>query len=149
MFLSDAPALPKLLGSCSIKDWKHQTLQIRVAVALARQRHTGWVQRMNNSLPCGQTLCCETNIQQHLCAWRKEKRFFSRGRTSAQHHLDCAFSKLSEYRYPWQEWQIAPAEAEFSVRHLCWTGPGIIGNIIRTGYQTWQKCSWYWTMILN
>lgn len=67
---SDAPALPKLSGSCSIKDREHQTLQIRAAVALVRQSHTGWVQRMNNSLPCAQTLCCETNIQQHLCAWR-------------------------------------------------------------------------------
>lgn len=39
----------------------------------ARWRRTGWVQRMNNSLPCAQTLCCETNIQQHLCAWRRKR----------------------------------------------------------------------------
>lgn len=35
-----------------------------------RQRCTGWVQRMNNSLSWAQTSWRETNIQQHLCVWK-------------------------------------------------------------------------------
>lgn len=38
--------------------------------SLVRQRHTGEVQRMNNSPPWAQTSCRETNIQQHLCVWK-------------------------------------------------------------------------------
>lgn len=52
---------------------QHQTQRIRLAVAWWGCRYRGWPQRMNNSPRPAPTLCCETNIQQHLCVWKKKK----------------------------------------------------------------------------
>lgn len=51
------------------EDAEASNLADQACSSLVRQRHTGWVQRMNYSLPWAQTLCRETNIQQHLCVW--------------------------------------------------------------------------------
>lgn len=110
----------------------------------ARQRHTGWLPTMNNSLPCAQILCCETNIQQHLCAWRKGKKSsFPRGEAQP------SITPTVLVRIPVASAGMTDSSRGIRVWCLRFCRTRIIGNVIRAGSPVRLKHSWRWIVNLN